>query len=68
MGELNVNWAAYRKLEQKLSTENGIKLINTGLYSLHTVLNCFKAAEHAPGWNVFDSFSALHTLQKRSIA
>ena len=68
MGGLNVNWAAYRKLEQKLSTRIGIKLVNTGWCGLQTVHNCFRAADHTPGWNVSDSLSAIHPLQKRSSA
>ena len=60
----NVNWAAYRKLEEKLSNEYRIKLVNTGSCGLHTVHNSFKEAINSTAWKLSGVLSSLHELFK----
>ena len=58
----NVNWAAFRKLEQQLTVEHGIKSVNIGSCGLHTVHNSFRKAVTSSDWNISGILKALSTL------
>ena len=60
----NVNWAIFKKMQEKISMNFQHQLIDIGSCGLHTLHNSFKAAIDATHWGVSQILSALHTLFK----
>lgn len=60
----NVNWAIFKKMQEKITMNFQHQLIDIGSCGLHTLHNSCKTAIDATHWGVSQILSVLHTLLK----
>ena len=64
----NVNWKAFRQLNNQIEAESRRQLLNVGSCGLHTIHNSFKSGWLEIDWDVQHAFTSLYWLFKDSPA
>lgn len=64
----NVNWKFHDIIQEKLSNNHNISLLNIGSCGLHIVHNSFKSGAVASGWDIESVLKSLYYLFKDSPA
>ena len=60
----NVNWAIFKKVQDKIRTSFNNTLIDIGSCGLHSIHNSFRSAIDSTEWGVPQTLAALHRLFK----